>query len=991
MRSTVEALTANFYAWELAGRGWRSYKEPVALEPPFAPFLGHFAPPGTIRDDARKPTFLSSLWEGLIGRPSEEHAAREELERPEPSSPRRRTGPLSQIEILVPPEAKIDPATSEAWLRAISAGTGPLSLELLGGGGRVSLRLAVSGEDLGQLRSQARAFFPGAVLRTVAPLRQCWDGESGAPAFALEFGLAREFMIPLRTFQARPDPLTPLLGALSGAGNGEVALVQILSEEVRSPWAPSVIASVTAPDGEPFFVDAPEITELAREKCSDPLYAVVLRVAARSGAEDGVWRLLRAATGALAQYGTPDRNELVPLAGGDSNALIEDILERTTRRSGMILSLAELSSLFRLPGSETRSPALIRVPEPEIVLPREVREGTGTVLGWSRHRGEEVPVHLPPEARLQHTYLIGGTGTGKSTLLERMILQDIEVGEGVGVLDPHGDLIEDVLGRIPEERVKDVILLDPADPEASAGWNILGAHSDAEKDILASDLVAVFRRLSTSWGDQMNAVLANAVLAFLESNRGGTLKDLRLFLLDETYRAAFLSTVQDDHITSFWTQEFPLLVGKKPQGPILTRLDTLLRSRLVREVVCEEEKPLNFRAMIDEGAIFLAKLSQGAIGQENAALLGSLLVSKFHQVGLSRQDTEMRSRRPFHLYLDEFHHLATPSMASLFSGVRKYRLGLTVAHQDLYQLHREMPEVERAVLTNAYTRVVFRVSDEDARKLEKGMGEFTSEDLTSLGRGEALCRVGRKDQSFRLRTEPLEAVPAERLERRREEVRRASLERHGKRGTARPSSEPPPKPIAPTRRPARDPEAPEGPVSSIMDPSALPGRGGAVHKYIQGLVTEWGRAEGFRSDIEKQLPDGRRVDVALTRGDLRIACEIAGTSTIEQEIRNVQKCLAGPFSHVAAISLDRHFLGELYAKISDELRSEELARVSVLSPEEFLAFLKAQEPDMRESTVRGYAVKVRHRVSGEGNEENRRKAVAEVMLRSVKRVREEAS
>ena len=345
------------------------------------------------------------------------------------------------------------------------------------------------------------------------------------------------------------------------------------------------------------------------------------------------------------------------------------------------------------------------------------------------------------------------------------------------MLDPHGDLVDEVVRRIPEARVADVVLFDPSDTDVVVGWNILGADSDTEKDLLASDLVGVFRRLSTSWGDQMTAVLANAIMVFLESSRGGTLVDLRRFLVEEAFRAEILATVADPHVKSFWQTEFPLLIGRRPQAPILTRLDTFLRSRLVRNVVTARERRLDSKKVTDDGLILLCKLSAGAIGEENAALLGSLLVSKLHQVTLARSRQEAEAHRPFFLYIDEFHHVATPSMASFFSGVRKYGLGLTVAHQDLHQLHASVPEVERSLLANVYTRICFRLGEVDSRQMEKGFSFFDANDLMNLGLGEATCRVGSRTGDFNLRTEPLPAVEAVQARHREKMIRRLSAER----------------------------------------------------------------------------------------------------------------------------------------------------------------------------------------------------------------------
>jgi len=247
------------------------------------------------------------------------------------------------------------------------------------------------------------------------------------------------------------------------------------------------------------------------------------------------------------------------------------------------------------------------------------------------------------------------------------------------------------VGRIPEERLRDAILFDPADAEHPLAWNILEAHSELERTLLAADLVGIFRRFSTSWGDQMTSVLGNAVLVLLESP-GSTLLDLREFLVDRPTRERLLAAVDDPYLTSYFRHEFQLAAGKSV-GAILTRLDGFLRSKTVRQIVGARESRLDLRAVVDRGQIFLARLSQGAIGEENAALLGSLLVSKFHQITMSRQEMKREERRPFFLYADECQEVATASMAQLLAGARKYGLGLTLA-QTFVQQHQGMIECE---------------------------------------------------------------------------------------------------------------------------------------------------------------------------------------------------------------------------------------------------------------------------------------------------------
>jgi hypothetical protein len=278
----------------------------------------------------------------------------------------------------------------------------------------------------------------------------------------------------------------------------------------------------------------------------------------------------------------------------------------------------------------------------------------------------------------------------------------------------------------------------------------------------------VFERLSTSWGDQMSSVLRNAILAFLESERGGTLADLRRFLLDTGFRNAFLKTVHDPEVVYYWQKAFPQLTGNKSIGPVMTRLDTFLSPKPIRYMVSQRVNRLDFAEIMDTGKIFLAKLPQGQIGRENSYLLGSVLVAKCQQAAMARQRFSERERRFFWLYIDEFHHFITPSMAEILTGARKYRVGLVLAHQELRQLERDS-EVASAVLSNPYARIVFRVGDADARALAEGFSFYRKEDIQSLGIGEAICRVERSDFDFNISvafpSEPDSIVAAEQRER----------------------------------------------------------------------------------------------------------------------------------------------------------------------------------------------------------------------------------
>lgn len=779
---TVE-LTRRFYEWELRGRGWARYQHPVALEPPFAPFPGHLHEATRPLDDSRRQTWLSSFVEKLLGastEPMQTGAALESFPADEnPGIPDE--AEVAEFLIASPEDARIQRSGTLGWLTALSSTNHPIAFELLGGSRRVEVRLATARTEASHVLRQLQAAIPRSIaIEAPETLKERWNACSSGAFAVVEFGLAREFMVPL-VCGARPieEPLLPTIAALAEVGEGELGVFQILFEQTRHPWDRSLLRAVLTSSGKPFFADSPEVTAFAKEKVSSPLFAAVLRIGAWSERSDRALEIVRSVAAGLSQFGSSQSNELMPLPTNDLEELQIDLLERSTHRSGMLLSAEELVSFVQLPGSGVRVAELWRANERTKSAPAEVTSGAGCLLGTNLHRGQSIDVRLPVETKTKHVHVVGSSGTGKSTLLVQMILEDIQAGHGVGVLDPHGDLVNEVASRIPDTRLSDVVYFDPSDEKASIGWNILGADSELEKDLLASDLVGVFRRLSTSWGDQMTAVLANAVLVFLESPRGGTLEDLRRFLVEEKFRNEILATVTDSYSTSFWRTEFPLLIGRKPQAPILTRLDMFLRSKLIRRVVAVRNPRLDFKHVTDGGLVFLGKLAAGAIGEDNAALLGSLLVSKFHQVTLARQVQGITYRRPFFLYIDEFHHVATPSMATLFSGMRKYQLGLTVAHQDLFQLHQSVPEVERSLMANAYSRICFRLGEEDARQLSRGLDFFEAEDLMRLGVGEAICRVGARGADFNLRSERLTELDSEVARERRELIRELSNQRWG--------------------------------------------------------------------------------------------------------------------------------------------------------------------------------------------------------------------
>lgn len=1037
-----EQLTEQFYAWEKRGRGWQVFAEPVSPEPPFRPFDGHYLPDSPPVDDGRRETFLSSLLQGFSRKLSTEPEAPPRIadveEEPEPQPLSRDA--LVELQTSLPANLNIAKEAFEQLLANLSLCREPIAFELVGFENRVTAQFATHPEDAPLVRRQLQAYFPEAVFQTAENhLENCWHTCSGEDELAVEFGLAREFMLPLAS--GKLDPFIGIVGALSELQAGELGLFQVLFQPARESWAESITRSVTHADGKPFFVNMLELAGAAESKVAKALYAAVVRIAVRTDSQERTLQLARDLASSLRVFAHPRGNELIPLSNADYpfEDHIEDVIRRQSRRTGMLLNSDELIGFVHLPGSAVRSAVLRRDTGKSKAAPSIARAANGILLGDNAHAGSTVQVRLTPEQRVRHCHVIGASGTGKSTLLHNLILSDVANGQGLAVLDPHGDLIDRILGCISPERIADVILFDAADETHSIGFNILTAHSDLEKTLLASDLISVFQRLSSSWGDQMASVMQNAILAFLESSRGGTLADLRRFLLDAEFRNKFLTTVTDPDLIYYWRKGFPQLGGNKSIGPVLTRLETFLAPKPVRYIVSQQANRLDFADIMDSGKIFLAKLPQGQIGKENAFLLGSLLMSKFQQTAMSRQAQHIAARRDFWLYLDECHHFITPSTAEIVGGARKYRMGLTLAHQELRQLQRDS-EVASAVM-NCGTRIVFRVGDDDARKLADGFASFEARDLQNLDTGQAICRVERSDFDFNLAV-PLPAEPDEATAKaRRQAIIAASQQKYA---TPRAEVEamlaskiqpvrPPTPPLAPVPPVASAPAVP--PVSespkvaevrnvvepvtkpkpaaeppplspavetlvmtgsgkeSVVTPSPKPprdlGRGGEQHKAIQERIQTEAHALGFFAAVESQLADksNQAADVVLRRGELVIAVEITVTTTTDHEFGNVAKCLAAGFNRVAVLSPSREKLQAIATAVNAGLDEQQRTHVSYHTPDDFIAELRrlaestavAAPATATERSTRGYKVR-RHGPSVSPEE---RKATEEAAIRLI--------
>ncbi len=339
--------------------------------------------------------------------------------------------------------------------------------------------------------------------------------------------------------------------------------------------------------------------------------------------------------------------------------------------------------------------------------------------------------------RRQHMYILGKSGTGKSVLLSNLIVQNIQNGEGVCVVDPHGELVEEILHLIPEHRTKDVIYFNPADADFHIGFNVIQLDDPKYKHLVASGLMGIFTKIwANAWSSRMEYILNNAILALLDTP-GTTLLGIPRLLVDKDYRQMIIGNLKDPVVKAFWVHEYEQWreqFRNEAIAPIQNKVGQFLSTSIIRNVVGQPKSTIDIFKIMNEGKIFLVNVSKGRIGEDNSALLGGMIITKIQLAAMERVRIPEDERKDFYLYVDEFQNFATDAFANILSEARKYRLNLTVAHQYTAQLeNKDGSKVRDAVFGNVGTMIIFRVGADDADFLEKEFEpEFTAQDLVNL-------------------------------------------------------------------------------------------------------------------------------------------------------------------------------------------------------------------------------------------------------------------
>ncbi|HEY4504210.1 MAG TPA: type IV secretion system DNA-binding domain-containing protein [Candidatus Paceibacterota bacterium] len=384
-------------------------------------------------------------------------------------------------------------------------------------------------------------------------------------------------------------------------------------------------------------------------------------------------------------------------------------------------------------------------------------------LGTTNFRGREKTFGIKNNDRFQHMYVIGQTGTGKTTLLKNIAIQDVKAGRGITIIDPHGEFVDDILASIPDYRLDDVIYFDPVDTDYPIGFNILEAKEPEYKHLISSGLMSVFTKIwANVWSARMEYILNNTVLAVIDTP-GATLLSILRMLVDKSYRQYVVNNCQDPMVRSFWVNEYEQYEPRfrtEAIAPIQNKVGQFLSSHIIRNIVGQTKSTLDIAEVMNKGKILLVNVSKGKVGEDNSALLGAMLITKIQLAAMERVRIKQEDRRDFILFIDEFQNFVTDSFASILSEARKYRLGMVISHQYIGQLITEQTgeRLKDAVFGNVGTTITFRVSAQDAEYLEKHYAPYLlADDLIGLPNYQVYMKImigGTSSRPFSANTLP---------------------------------------------------------------------------------------------------------------------------------------------------------------------------------------------------------------------------------------------
>lgn len=656
------------------------------------------------------------------------------------------------------------------WRKLIFDEQPVFSLEIIAREGQIYFFVGMPNQFRQAIEKQVQGFYPTIQLNRDDDFKifnDEWPIECG------QVKLIKKFILPIKTYPSvESDPLAGLTNTFSKIGAETRASIQILLKPNNGRWswacnraAKKVMEGKSIPtggwaakavnstiegamnvnkkpgedSGANSFRQTPQQEELQKAlqmKGSKVGYNCEIKAVVTSPDRETARINLGNILASFSQFGTPVLNNFKTKIILEKNAFLKAFIWRYFMKKGMILNVEEIVSIYHFPNYLIDTPnihwLLSKLLPPPPNLPAE-----GVVIGESFYRGEKKMVRMKGEDRRRHIFMIGKTGTGKTTFFENMIDQDIRDGKGVCFIDPNGDAIESIMSKIPKERAEDVILFDPSDTERPVGLNLLEWERPEDKDFLIAEWLEIFYKLfdpnrTGMVGPQFEHWGRNAALTVMSQPDGGTLIDVPRMFTDDAFRDKLVGYIEDPIVKSFWEEQIAKTADfhkSEMLNYFISKFGRFMTNDLMRNIIGQKKSAFNLREVMDSGKILLINLSKGKIGEANSTLLGLILVSKIQVAAFARADTPEEKRRDFYLYVDEFQNFTTDSFATILSEARKYHLNLNITNQYIAQLTEKIRD---AVIGNAGSLVVYRIGAADAEFMTKEFPGVSVEDMANL-------------------------------------------------------------------------------------------------------------------------------------------------------------------------------------------------------------------------------------------------------------------
>ena len=689
---------------------------------------------------------------------------------------------LSQAQVMY----NIIASTSTKGFMSRIYGQRHVSFEIVAREGLVYYYAVVPTVLTDTVRQAIAAAYPSARLEEVSEHSVFSKVGKASGTIGGEFTLRKEFIYPISTYmESKRDASRALLNAVSSAGREDGVGIQFLIRPAYEKWTKRSISAAEqivknkgekkssggsslsardvmqalwkppeASDKKEFQAEKPlSAVEQAKvdaiqEKIRYPGYEVMIRVVVSSNTAARSQVLLKNIVAAFALFDSPSFNgfkfNLTKNVDELATAFIFRFFPQANSRD--ILNSVELATLFHLPDQNSIPTSQVkRQMSKQVDGPTEVME-TGLLLGYNEFRGVRKPIRLADKDRRRHIHIIGQTGVGKSVLQENLAYQDMLAGRGFALVDPHGDLAEALLAKVPRDRVEDIVYFDPGDMSNPIGLNMFEFDHPDQKDFLVQEAINMLYGLYDPGhtgivGPRLEHIFRNCALLLMADPAGGTFVDVPKLLVDEQFRNAKLKYVTDRQVLDFWTKEFPASQRSNEAGDliswVISKFGPFISNDAMRNIIGQTKSSFNFPEIMNNNKILLVNLSKGKMGDLNSKLLGIIFVMKFQAAAMARANIPEHERKDFTLYVDEFQNFATDSFETILSEARKYRLSLVLANQFMTQLKEELRE---AILGNVGTTITGRIGTTDAEIMVKRYTPvFTAEDLTKLPNFESVC------------------------------------------------------------------------------------------------------------------------------------------------------------------------------------------------------------------------------------------------------------